>query len=324
MATLKSKHKGYKYGVLKASKTNYNAGIRQLDPHATSHYDETDIISFEDISGLTLDQLYNNTGIVSSYGLIFVMYDSIPIIYKKTNWEKGGDYDVITKPSEVYIRIECQIIKNEFEEKGNEIIDNVIATKLIEHYKKGSLEPYNEERLLDFIERFFNQIPEERENNMINNEDNNYLFGLYIDPKINHEDSYLGGFRKASIPINLYLDFNEVKGRTIEEISYYSDHLKKDKYMYFLMLDKVPYTPRKSEIWNDSYGSWVARYYLEINIENNKEKLIEDCIKEAIEDEFSKEIIGGSFYKRGQVFLDKYIDKPKEDRGKDLIKSIFI
>ena len=323
MATLKSKHKGYKYGVLNTSREHYCAGIIQLDPHAESYYDEGDIINFENISGLTLDQLLNNTEIVSNYGLIFVMYDSIPIIYKKRNWDKG-EYDIITKPSEVYRRLECQISKNDFEEKGNEIIDNVIATKLIEYYKKGLLEPYNEERLLDFIERFFYQIPEERENNMINIEDNNYIFGLYIDPKINHEDSYLGGFRKTSIPINLYLDFNEVKGRTIEEISYYSEHLKKDKYMYFLMLDKVPYTSRKSEIWNDSYGSWVARYYLEINIENNKEKLIEDCIEEAIEDEFSKEIIGGSFYKRGQVFLDKYIDKPKEDRGKDLIKSIFI
>ena len=37
MATLKSKHKGYKYGVFKNSQAHYNAGIRQLDPHATSH-----------------------------------------------------------------------------------------------------------------------------------------------------------------------------------------------------------------------------------------------------------------------------------------------
>ena len=154
MATFKSKHKGYKYGVLNTSREHYSTGIRQLDPHATSYYDETEIISFENISGLTLDQLLNNTEIVSSYGLIFVMYDSIPIIYKKRNYEKGGD-DLITKPSEVYSRIECQISKNEFEEKGNEIIDNVIATKLIEHYKKGLIKPYNEERVFDFIEEFF-------------------------------------------------------------------------------------------------------------------------------------------------------------------------
>lgn len=319
MATLKSKHKGYKYGVLKASQVHYYnpGGIRQLDPHAVSYYDEGDIINFENISGLTLDQLLKNNIIISSYGLIFVMYDSIPIIDTKRNYEKDG-YDLITKPSEVYIRLECQISKNDFEEKGNEIIDNVIATKLIEHYKKGLLEPYNEERLFDFIEEFFYQIPEynERENNMTRDENIDYLFGLYIEPEIVHEFSFLNGFRKSSLKIKTYLDFSRIKGRTVEEISNFSDLLKKDKYMYFLMLDKIP-------LCLSDY-KFVAQYYLEINTDNNKEKLIEDLIKEAIEEEFKSERLGGSFNARAQDFLDCYTKKTKEDRGKELIKSKFI
>lgn len=318
MATFKSKHKGYKYGVLTTSQAHYTRGIRQLEPHAISYYDEGDIINFENISGLTLDQLLNNKRIISSYGLIFVMYDSIPIIDKQRNWEKDGDYDLITKPSEVYRRIECQISENELEEKRYEIIDNVIATKLIEHYKKGLLKPYNEERVFDFIEEFFYQIPEynERENNMTRDENTDYLFGLYIEPEIVHENSFLNGFRKSSLKIKTYLDFSRIKGRTVEEISNFSDRLKNDKYMYFLMLDKIP-------LCLSDY-KFVAQYYLEINTENNKEKLIEDLIKETIEDEFKSERLGGSFNARAQDFLDCYTKKTKEDRGKELIKSKFI
>ncbi len=315
MAILKSKHKGYKYGVLRTPFDSYT-DINQN----TQEYDEERIINFDDISGLTLEQLYNNDRIVGNYGLMFVMYDSIHIIDGKKNYDSSiEDYiQTIYNYNKAYVRLRCLINIDDFKKKKDEIIDNVIATKLIEHYEKGLIKPYNEERVFDFIEEFFYQIPEynERENNMTRDENIDYLFGLYIDPEIVHENSFLNGFRKSSLKIKSYLDFSRIKGRTVEEISNFSDRLKNDKYMYFLMLDKLPLC--------QSHYEFIAQYYLEINIDNNKEKLIEELIKETIEDEFKNERLGGSFNARAQDFLDCYTKKTKEDRGKELIKSKFI
>jgi len=356
MLKLKNKHKGYKYGfVIEDTEpdNNISQSLRLID--------EIYISDFNRFSGLTLKQLEH---LNNNYHISFVMYDSItynlPIdVY--TPYTASG---FVTEPknyNETYIRLSCPITKTDFINKKDDIIDNVIAQKIMEYYEKGLLDSNNEDRFFAFLEEYFDKI--EEEDNKTEKDDYNYIFGLYYNPKITHEESYLCGFRKKSIPIRKYIDFNDIKGRTIEEINSYTRQLKKDGYMYFLMLDSIPDSLKNyeddtneewddtnlidedwidedwidedwtdedwiDEDWNDEIDCtdekhhWIARYYYEINIEKYKDKLIEEVIRDAIQEELERETIKGSFYKRAHIFLDKYPVQSKEESSKRLKKSI--
>ena len=155
--------------------------------------------------------------------------------------------------------------------------------------------------------------------------ENKYYYGLYIFPKITHEESYLTGFRESSIKIHNHFDFDLIRGRSIREIVSLTGNrpevLIKDKYMYFLMLDKIPdkfidYGCFSTEV------RWMAYYYYEINIEKNSNKVIEEVIRDAIQEELKRETLKGSFYNRAHNFFEQYHIEISEENEKAFIKSL--
>lgn len=335
MSIFKYKQKGYKYGVMRNPNEYYSASEYPVYEYIClpKYVKEEEIINFDDISGLTLHQVSDYFDISSSQNLVFVMYDCIHIINKESVWSKSNTkYDNIRSENQAIIRLKCHITPEDFKRKRNEIIDNVIVEKIIEYNKNKTISTPIKDRIMGFLEEYLYETPsaineyvdkdltqiptfqinhqdsskkQKREQNTRKKEYNNYTFGLLMNPNINHEDSFIGGFKPYNFVVSShFLNFNNVYGLTIKEIGNYSSHIKNGKYMYFLMADIVPH-----DLPEYSIKEKMVRYYYEINTEQEKDQIIEELIGKALELELQEKRLEGSFYKRAQYFLDCYSDR---------------
>ena len=131
-----------------------------------------------------------------------------------------------------------------------------------------------------------------------------YFYRLCMNPTYEHIDSFVDGFRKISDYSSSGIDLDKFIGMTVEEVGQISE-LKKDKYLYFIMGDKI--------MSPGFQHSQYIRYYYEIDIEKHKNEFLTDVIVNALDTEIREKPLKGSFLNRARIFFEQYTNRDYND-----------